>query len=98
MAKFRKKPVEIDAIQWDGSSHREMFLFLGGDLQSPIATSGKHFYINHSEVVGGLIIKTNEGDMCAMVGDWIIKEPFPTHDRLFYPCKPDIFAKTYDAI
>jgi hypothetical protein len=36
--------------------------------------------------------------MKAMPYDWIIKEPFPTDDRCFYPCKPDIFEKTYERI
>lgn len=40
----------------------------------------------------GLIIPTLEGDMLAVEGDWIIKGV----EGEFYPCKPDIFAKTYE--
>jgi hypothetical protein len=36
--------------------------------------------------------------MHARFGDWIIKEPFPTRDRQFYPCKPDIFDATYEKV
>ena len=36
--------------------------------------------------------------MKADIGDYVIKEPFSTDDRKFYPCKPDIFEKTYDLI
>jgi hypothetical protein len=36
--------------------------------------------------------------MKAFPGDWIIKEPFPTTDRKFYPCKRDIFEKTYESL
>ena len=43
-----------------------------------------------------LLIETKEGTMKAMMGDWIIKEPFPTGDRDFYPCKNDIFINTYE--
>ncbi len=43
-----------------------------------------------------LLIETKEGVMKTMHGDYIIKEPFPTGDRDFYPCKPDIFLMTYD--
>lgn len=60
MAKFRKKPVIIEAYQ----------------------TNKK------------LVIRTLEGDMHADVGDWIITG---VHGEQ-YPCKPDIFAKTYEAI
>lgn len=34
--------------------------------------------------------------MLAEPGDWIIREPFPTDDRRFYPCKPEQFAATYE--
>jgi len=34
--------------------------------------------------------------MKAMPNDWIIKEPFPTGDRAFYPCKDSIFKSTYE--
>ena len=41
-----------------------------------------------------MVIKTLEGDMTANVGDFIIKG---VHGE-FYPCKPDIFEKTYDEL
>ena len=59
---------------------------------------GAHFYINHGKVNKGLIIKTRDGDMSCEVGDYVIKEPFPTDDRKFYPCKPAIFKETYEEI
>lgn len=98
--KYRKKPVEIEALEWTGQNHRQMFNFLY-DGENPdqrsLQTIGKNFYISHGENVGGLTIKTSEGDMIAKIGDYIIKEPFDK-DRQFYPCKPDIFALTYDKI
>ena len=33
-----------------------------------------------------------------MFGDWVIKEPFPTGDRNFYPCKASIFKDTYEEL
>lgn len=41
-----------------------------------------------------LIIKTLEGDMKASVGDWIITGVNGEQ----YPCKPDIFDKTYEPV
>jgi len=43
---------------------------------------------------GGIIIPTLEGDMIASTGDYIIKGV----NGEFYPCKPDIFKKTYEEV
>ena len=90
--KYRKKPVEVEAIQWVGKNHRGMFEFLGGSSEESLKTSGDNFYIDHSRVDGGLIIKTLEGDHAASLGDYIIKGV----NGEFYLCKPDIFEKTYE--
>jgi len=55
--KYRKKPVEIDAIQWTGDNRLEIFDFCNMS------------YINDQE----LRIQTLEGSMIASVGDYIIK-------------------------
>jgi hypothetical protein len=55
--KYRKKPVEIDAIQWTGDNNIEIFKFCNMS------------YINDQE----LRIQTLEGSMIASVGDYIIK-------------------------
>ncbi len=81
--KYRKKPVIIDAVEWTGANHliTETFMKDSG------AT------IDYSEKQLGVIkIPTLEGMMSAQVGDFIIKGV----NGEFYPCKPDIFAKTYE--
>ena len=93
--KFKKKPVIINAVQWDGKDHRKAFNFLEGvDEACAIEPTGKNFYIDHSKVDGGLIIKTLEGEHLANIGDWIIKGV----QGEFYPCKPEIFEQTYDPV
>lgn len=92
--KYRKKPVVIEAVQWTGENHREMWDFLTGKTGERMIASGDNFYIDHSKVAGGLIIKTLEGEHIASIGDFIIKGI----SGEFYPCKPDIFAKTYEAM
>ena len=77
MAYFRKKPVVIEAIQWDGNQE-EIYDFLGG--------------VEFRD--GELYIQTLEGQMHASKGDFIIKGIRGE----FYPCKPDIFEKTYDEV
>lgn len=83
MAKYRKKPVVIEAIQYDGSNLREIAEFVGTDL-SMVDND-----INLSLVP---VIKTLEGDMLISKGDYVIKGV----QGEFYPCKPDIFEQTYE--
>lgn len=76
---FRKKPVIIEAIQWNGKNLNVIDGFIGEVIDNNGMT---------------LIIHTLEGDMEAKVGDYIIKGV----NGEFYPCKPDIFAKTYEEV
>ncbi len=90
--KYRKKPVVIEAMQWGGNQPRLLAEFLGHSKDEYLKGEGENFYIDHSKVEGGLIIKTLEDEHLASIGDWIIKGV----NGEFYPCKPDIFEKTYD--
>lgn len=92
--KFVKKPVVIDAVEWTGHNHREMYDFLTGTTGCVMRASGETFHIDHRAVDGGLVIKTLEGQHIASIGDWIVKGV----KGEFYPCKPDIFALTYDRL
>ena len=92
--KYIKKPIEIEALQWTGENHRQMFNFLGGEDEEYITASGINFYIDFTKVDGGLIIKTLEGEHIATIGDYIIKGV----KEEYYPCKPDIFEMTYELI
>ena len=83
MPKFRKKPVVIEAVLWCGPEDTAMLAVLEGDSGRKIIESGDH-----------LIISTLEGSMTANRGDWIIKGV----NGELYPCKPDIFDKTYEPV
>jgi hypothetical protein len=89
MTKFRKKPVVIEAIRWDGCNLKEIIAFTGFHQSAK-----KYSWDEYEEVVRdeGLKIFTLEGRMDANIGDWIIKGI----KGEFYPCKPDIFAATYE--
>ena len=77
---YRKKPVVIEAMEFDGWNHDKV-----ADFCAPTPVSiGKNPQT--------LIIPTLEGDHMANKGDWIIKGI----KGEFYPCKPDIFAATYE--
>lgn len=85
MAKYRKRPVEIEAVQWDGANYLITETFMKG--------SGAVVDQSYSKL-GVILIPTLEGVMTAQVGDWIIKG---THGE-FYPCKPDIFEQIYEEV
>lgn len=93
--KFRKKPVVIEAIQFNGINREEVCSFVGKELRCELESEAA-YEAGAGAPVFSLSIPTLEGDMKAMPGDWVIKEPFPTGDRDFYPCKPEIFEKTYE--
>lgn len=80
MSEFRKKPVVIEAVQWTGENKTEIQSFC------PVIQDGAPFK------TPALFIDTAEGVMRADVGDWIIRGV----KGEFYPCKPDIFAATYE--
>jgi len=85
--KFRKKPVEIEAVQFTGDNHREALSFIYPGM-SEVGLSG-------AEVMRlPVVIETLEGDMTASPGDWIIRGV----QGEFYPCKPDIFEATYESV
>lgn len=93
MNKFRKKPVVIEAIQWKGLNREQITAFVGKDLE-PELESETAYVAGVAPPVFSLLIPTLEGNMKAMPGDWIIKGV----QGEFYPCKPDIFEKTYELV
>lgn len=85
--KYRKKPVVIDAILYNGKNVYEVLCFLNDNSEKTPESIG-HNSDNQ------IMIKTLEGTMLASVGDYIIKGV----NGEYYPCKPDIFEKTYEAV
>lgn len=88
MSKFRKKPVVIEAVQLGGE--RDITPGWWSD-----AINSRKIVIHNPGIVDSYaLINTLEGVMRAERGDWIIKGV----KGELYPCKPDIFAATYDAV
>lgn len=88
--KFRKKPVVIDAIQWNGINLTEIKEFVGGSLNYEIHDAA--WQVGKGRPRVRMTIHTLEGDHACTEGDYIIKGVAGE----FYPCKPDIFAQTYE--
>ncbi len=91
--KYRKKPVVIEAIQFTAAAAAK------DTFEVPVGWGGVHIFPVRQTAADDpprrfLLIETLEGTMRADVGDWII---CGVHGE-FYPCKPDIFAATYEPV
>ena len=85
MAKYRKRPVVIEAEQWKNGDWRETSEFIRQAVcQRPDCPTSGEDAIPH--------IHTLEGPHLISEGDWIIRGI----KGEFYPCKPDIFEQTYE--
>lgn len=84
--KFKSKPKVIDAIQWTGKNGDEIF-----NWAEEMSDDTPPMYFDPN---GEFKIETLEGDHIASIGDWII---CGIHGE-FYPCKPDIFSKSYEVL
>ena len=89
--RYRKKPVEIEAFQLNERGLVEEDWFWDAVTRNDIIIHdfGRH-HANHAWCE----IKTLEGIMVARTGDYIIKGV----NGEIYPCKADIFEKTYDEV
>ena len=86
MAQYRKKPVVIEAIQFNGKNAEEIEQWSNNNVKRGLVSEDTLTKVY-------LEIETLEGTMTAQPNDYIIKGV----NGEFYPCKPDIFEKTYDA-
>lgn len=90
MGHYRKKPVVVEAFRWTGGPDQDedpvwaIDAMKRGDIQ---IRKGQYCPLV-------MEIATLEGTMRAYPGDWIIKGV----KGEFYPCKPNIFAETYEAV
>lgn len=104
MARYRKKPVEIDAIQLTWPNWNDVCAFIG---HFPDGMHGVYVDEDGNAREGnpgdqpngdvariGLLIPTLEGTMLAVQDDWIIRGV----EGELYPCKPSVFAATYEAV
>jgi hypothetical protein len=99
-AKYRKKPVVIEAVQWDGGAENATpiidWILSSGHTASwdeaHEAWESEDGCQGYAAEPEHLAIHTLEGTMRADPGDWIVRGI----KGEFYPVKPDIFAATYE--
>lgn len=82
MGRYVKKPVEIEARQYTGENADELLVWI------------RTYEIPCHEQGEGIFIYTLEGEMLARPQDYIIRGV----QNEFYPCKPDIFERTYSEV
>lgn len=92
MARYRTKPCEIEALEWNGHNLEEIKEFVGDSLIYDIIDTA--WQVGKGIPHVNMKIKTLEGDMIASKGDFIIKG---LRGEL-YPCKPDVFHKKYELV
>jgi len=85
--RYCKKPVVIEAMKWDGTMRDAAKI-----IDWALGSGGTVGY--HNSQIEKLSVDTLEGTMTARIGDFIIRGV----QGEFYPCKPDIFAATYEQV
>lgn len=91
MARYRKKPIEIDAVQWTGDNAAEIKAFTG------IRSNGEDSFLLPSEITGAwdrprVWNESQTSWNTVNVGDWILRGAAGE----LYPCESGIFAATYE--
>lgn len=91
--RWRKKPVVIEAVQWDGTAEGATPI-----INWILENDGTATYYGPGEWDNGetgasyIRVSTLEGRMLVRKDDWVIRGI----KGEFYPCKPDIFARIYE--
>jgi hypothetical protein len=83
--KYRKKPVVIEAMQFDGSNHSKIYAWSNFEVRSAKPHKDNYYC---------LAVETLEGTMEGNIGDFVIRGI----KGEYYFCKPDIFELTYEKV
>lgn len=87
--RFRKRPVEVDAIQWTGDNYFEVSAFVKD------TAGGTSWYVQTDRDDIIIWIEKSQGDGRVRPGDWVIAE----RDGVgVYPCTADQFAEIYEPV
>lgn len=96
--KYRKRPVVIEAVQYDGTAARATqiieWILAHGARANYVCSDPNRCAEADGDTPHAIQVTTLEGQMRADLGDWIIRGV----QGEFYPCKPDIFAATYEPV
>lgn len=90
VTRFRKKPVEVSALQWDGENVEEVRDFTEGRFDALDELDRKN--CDDPEATAQVFDVLHSTWVLVQTGDWIIKGI----QGEFYPCRSDVFDATYD--
>lgn len=98
MKNYRKKPVVIQAVQWDGSEQHALEIASIENFEGKLNYKKKYEYVKgildkSTDIFEGFFINTLEGRMQVSPNDYVIKGL----KGEFYPCKSEIFELSYDS-
>lgn len=88
---FRKKPVEIQAVQWTGDNEDEIQAWTGGAIGFHKIDPGEH--VDNPDATAALYVAANSIWLAIETGEWVIRD-----SKGFYPCKADVFAASYEEV
>lgn len=92
MPRFRKKPVEVDAIRWTGDNTDEIIAFTGPDRIDVVTPAGRPYITLDPEVTALVYDVLHSTWVGVKTGQWIIRGV----KGELYPCADDVFAETYE--
>jgi hypothetical protein len=86
--RYRKKPVEVEAMQWTGTNETDIQAWTGrgGFHELDFEDRG-----DNPAATAGLYVAANSVWVTLEPGEWVLKDR-----RGFYPCQPDVFEETYE--
>lgn len=94
MTKYRKKPVVVEAFKYDGDLMYKTGRYYVPEWVVRSNANGTLYFGEFNGTPGELFVKTLEGVQHVSVGDYVIQGV----NGELYPCKPDIFEKTYEVV
>lgn len=92
--RYRKRPVQIEAIQYDGTNADEIIEWSGARWIDVVTDERDPDDPNNFLREPALVIGTLEGDMHVSAGDFVIRGV----QNEYYPCKESIFRETYESV
>jgi hypothetical protein len=93
VTRFRKRPVEVEAIRWTGDNEAEIQAFTGVSHFNALDADDRE-HADDPEWTAQVFDDLHSTWVGVYTGQWIIKGV----KREFYPCAPDVFAETYEEV
>lgn len=87
---YRKRPIELQAIQWTGENEAEIQAWTGRSIFYKLDVEDRG---ENPDATATLYVAANSVWLGLEPGEWILKD-----SKGFYPCKPDVFAETYEEV